>query len=624
MKITRVTRKMAACAILGALAASIVGTAPSIADSAGTQSANVEAVCPAATPGTAECLALRRTDVASPSASPVSPHTAGSGYGPSDLQTAYGLPSGSQGTGLTVAVVDAYNQPNAESDLAAYRSYYGLPPCTTANGCFHKVDQNGGTDYPADDPTGWGAEIDLDIDMVSAICPNCSILLVEATDPNFVNLGPAINTAVSLGAVAVSNSYGGPEWTGETDWDTYYNHPGIAITASTGDCGYHCASSGYDSVEYPAASPRVIAVGGTSLKPDSSARGYTESAWAGAGSGCSEYKSKPSWQTDAGCANRTEADVSAVADPQTGVWVSVNGGWGVYGGTSAAAPIIAAIFALTHTSATTAYPATYLYEGTTHLNDVTSGNNDITWHSCTVTYLCNGVPGYDGPTGLGTPFGTAAFAKPVGATYTPLTPTRLLDTRYGTGLAGAFSSHVARSFQVTGGPVPANATAVTGNLTVTGQTSAGFLYIGPGPANDPTSSTLNFPAGDDRANAVTVALGAGGVLWVTYAAPTLGPTAQVIFDVTGYFTPDASGATYIPLTPTRLLDTRYAISLAGPFSSHVARYFQVTGGTSPVPANATAVTGNLTVTGQTSAGFLYIGPAAANDPTSSTLNFPAG
>jgi hypothetical protein len=214
-----------------------------------------------------------------------------------------------------------------------------------------------------------------------------------------------------------------------------------------------------------------------------------------------------------------------------------------------------------------------------------------------------------------------------GAYYFPLTPTRLLNTVTNTGLTGSFSSHLARTFQVTGGTsgVPANATAVTGNLTVTGQTSLGFLYVGPVAVNDPTSSTLNFPFGDDRANGVTVALGAGGTLSVTYAAPSLGPTAQVLFDVTGYFSPDTSGAMYLPLTPTRILDSRDGTGgLPGAFSSHLARTFQVTGGTSVVPANATAVTGNLTVTSQGYLGFLYIGPVPMNNPTSSSLNFPFG
>jgi hypothetical protein len=125
-----------------------------------------------------------------------------------------------------------------------------------------------------------------------------------------------------------------------------------------------------------------------------------------------------------------------------------------------------------------------------------------------------------------------------GATYVPLNPSRILDTRSGTGLNGPFSSHAARTFGVTGHDgVPSSAIAVTGNLTVTAQTSSGYLFIGPNPTNDPTSSTLNFPVGDDRANGVTVALGAGGTLSVTFVAPAPGPTTHVIFDVTGYFGP---------------------------------------------------------------------------------------
>jgi outer membrane protein assembly factor BamB len=226
---------------------------------------------------------------------------------------------------------------------------------------------------------------------------------------------------------------------------------------------------------------------------------------------------------------------------------------------------------------------------------------------------------------VGTMAGISSASLGTRSTYHPITPTRILDTRNGTGgLSGPFNSHVARTFVVTGGTsgIPANADAVTGNLTVTGQTSPGFLYLGPNAATNPTSSTLNFPIGDDRANSATVALGAGGTLSITYAAPTLGPTAHAIFDVTGYFTPDTSGATYFPLTPARILDTRNGTGLSGAFASHVARTVQVSGGTSVVPLGATAVTGNLTVTGQTSLGYLSVGPLAQNNPTSSTLNFP--
>jgi hypothetical protein len=216
-----------------------------------------------------------------------------------------------------------------------------------------------------------------------------------------------------------------------------------------------------------------------------------------------------------------------------------------------------------------------------------------------------------------------------GATYVPLTPTRLLDTRYGTGGSWApLSSHIARAFAVAGpaggNVVPSGATAVTGNVTVTQQSSPGYLYLGPVATNDPTSSTLNFPQGDTRANGTTVALNADGTLSVTFVGSNAASTAQVIFDVTGYFTSDGSGARYVALTPARILDTRLGTGgLWSPFASHSARVFGVAG-SGGVPTNASAVTGNVTVTMQSSLGFLYVGPVATNNPTSSTLNFPPG
>jgi N-acetylneuraminic acid mutarotase len=234
--------------------------------------------------------------------------------------------------------------------------------------------------------------------MVSAICPSCKILLVEADDNFPNNLGTAVNQAVAQGAKYVSNSYGGAEGSdeGQSD-DAYYHHPGVAITASTGDDGF--------GVEYPAASPYVTAVGGTSLAKDTSTgRGWTEAAWSGAGSGCSALEAKPSFQTDSGCANRAVADVSAVADPSTGVAVYF-GGWTVAGGTSVAAPIIASVYALAGTPVAGSEPVSYPYGHTSALNDVTSGSNG----SCSPAYLCTGGAGYDGPTGLGTPDGLDAF-----------------------------------------------------------------------------------------------------------------------------------------------------------------------------------------------------------------------
>ncbi|MGW5249497.1 S53 family peptidase, partial [Streptomyces sp. NPDC004129] len=245
----------------------------------------------------------------------MSPFTTGSpttvGYVPSDLRSAYNLGSTS-GSGRTVAIVDAMNDPNAESDLATYRSAYGLPSCTTANGCFRKVNQNGQASPLPSADYGWAEEISLDLDMVSATCPGCHILLVEANSANTPDLMTAEDTAATTpGVVSVSNSWGGSEDNTITAADSHFNHSGVAITASSGDSGY--------GASWPASSPYVTAVGGTSLSKASNSRGWTETAWSGAGSGCSAYEAKPSWQHDSGCAKRTVADVSAVADPNTGV-----------------------------------------------------------------------------------------------------------------------------------------------------------------------------------------------------------------------------------------------------------------------------------------------------------------
>ncbi|MGI5508091.1 carboxypeptidase regulatory-like domain-containing protein [Streptomyces sp. CA-106131] len=350
----------------------------------------------------ARCFAQRRTDVVSRKG--FQALAAVSGYGPADLASAYGLPANG-GAGQTVAVVDAQDDPNAEADLAIYRSQYGLPPCTTANGCFRKVDEHGGTNYPIAD-SGWAGEISLDLDMVSAVAPRAHVVLVEADFATMSDLGTAVNEAVSLGAKYVSNSYGGSESSSDTTYDTsYFNHPGVAITVSAGDSGY--------GAQYPAASQYVTSVGGTSLTRASNSRGWSESVWntsssEGTGSGCSAYDPKPSWQNDTGCTNRTIADVSAVADPATGVAVYDSyqiGGWNVFGGTSASSPIIAGVYADAGTPVANTNPAKYPYADTAHLNDVTAGSNG----ACTPVYLCTAGPGYDGPTGLGTPNGLAAF-----------------------------------------------------------------------------------------------------------------------------------------------------------------------------------------------------------------------
>ncbi|MEY9846417.1 subtilase family serine protease [Streptacidiphilus sp. BW17] len=355
-------------------------------------------------PGQAFCNALRVTDaVEHVNATGVTPGATPSGFGPADLLSAYALPANG-GAGQTVAIVDAYNDPKAGADMAVYRKQYGLPACTKATGCFKQVSQTGTTTLPANN-AGWSGEISLDLDMVSAIAPNAHIILVEAKTASMVNLGTAVNEAAKLGATEISNSYGGSESSADTTDDTtYFNHPGIAITASSGDSGY--------GVEYPAASRYVTAVGGTSLSKASGTRGWKESVWStssteGAGSGCSAYDAKPTWQTDSGCSKRTVADVSAVADPATGVAVYETygaSGWNVYGGTSVASPLIAAVYADAGAH-TAAVPASIAYANASSLNDVTTGSTA----TCSPSYLCTAGPGYDGPTGLGTPNGLTAF-----------------------------------------------------------------------------------------------------------------------------------------------------------------------------------------------------------------------
>jgi subtilase family serine protease len=361
--------------------------------------------------GFAHCDAVIRTDLVSTAkagsagsaskAGAAAPNATVAGFGPADLAAAYKLPT-SAGAGQTVAIVDAMDDPNAESDLATYRANFGIPACTSANGCFKKVNQRGQTTNLPRSDAGWAAEISLDLDMVSAVCPRCNILLVEASSASFANLGTAVNRAVTMGAKFVSNSYGGSESSAS---NSAYNHPGVVVTASSGDSGF--------GVEQPASFNSVTAVGGTSLRRDSSARGFSETVWNGAGSGCSAVVTKPAFQSvvpNSVCSRRTVADVSAVADPNTGVAVFDSfrePGWLVFGGTSVSAPIIASVYALAGTPAAGSTPAAFPYSHTSSLFDVTSGSNG----SCSGSLLCTGKVGYDGPTGLGTPNGTGAFTQ---------------------------------------------------------------------------------------------------------------------------------------------------------------------------------------------------------------------
>ena len=375
-----------------------------------TPASTTQRACAApAKPGFAQCMSLIRTDVAPRARAQAVPDGLPSsfGYGPASLQSAYDLPSSWAGAGQTVAVVDAFDDPDAAGDLAYYRTVWGLPQCngTTGAGCVAKVNQNGAASPlpAAAGSTGWASETSLDLDMVSAACPNCRILLVETNSSSIPDLGSGVNTAVALGAKYVSNSYGGPEYSSELKDDaSYYNHPGVVITVSAGDDGY--------GVSFPAASPHVTAVGGTSLtQAPATSRGWQESIWSGTGSGCSAYEPKPAWQDDIGCAGRTDNDVSAIADPNTPVSVFDSydeGGWILAGGTSAATPFIAATYALAGTPDAGSYPSSYPYAHTVSLNDVTLGNNSS---RCAPAYFCQAAVGYDAPSGWGTPHSTGAF-----------------------------------------------------------------------------------------------------------------------------------------------------------------------------------------------------------------------
>lgn len=367
------------------------------------------AVCARGNPrGTARCFAHVVTDARGvPINGKMNPSltSAPSGYGPADLQSAYKTPS--TGGSATIAIVDSGGYTNAEADLAVYRKQFGLPDCTTLNGCFKKLNQNGVQgSYPRDD-NGWAQESALDLDMASAMCPGCKLILVEANSATLSNLAAAVRTAAATGALVISNSYGGSE-SGTSTYASAYNQPGKAVTVSTGDSGY--------GVQFPASAPTVIAVGGTHLVRASNTRGWTETAWSSGGSGCSTVYAKPklsgastSFETDALCTKRMEADISAVGDPNTGVAVygpnHSRSQWMVFGGTSVSAPLIGGIYGIVNSGPGDAHKIWANLGNASTINDVTSGTNG----SCSGTYYCTAGSGYDGPTGVGTPNGTGAF-----------------------------------------------------------------------------------------------------------------------------------------------------------------------------------------------------------------------
>jgi hypothetical protein len=334
--------------------------------------------------GQAQCDVLVHTGGASPNVP--------AGLGPPDLESAYKLPSSSMGSGQTVAVVDAYDDPNAVSDIAVYDSEYGLPAAK-----FTKYNQTGQTsNYPTPN-SGWAVEESLDVDMMSAGCPNCTIYLVEANSNSWSDLETAVAEAKKLGATVISNSYSG---SGATQSD--YNIPGATVLASAGDSGY--------GIGDPADFPSVVAVGGTNLTKGTNSRGWNETAWSGTGSGCaSSADAKPKWEKakwTPGCSNRVANDVSAVAVGVVVYDTYEEGGFFEVDGTSISSPLVGSIFGLAGNSSSQTGGETF-WKKKHHkdLYDITSGSNG----SCSPSYLCTAGPGYDGPTGWGTPDGIGAF-----------------------------------------------------------------------------------------------------------------------------------------------------------------------------------------------------------------------
>jgi hypothetical protein len=455
------TRALARAASVG-MAALVIASAVGIGAGASVASASrvhasgsryrVERLCGRPRPRAASCAAMRllasltpaqlharAVEQAEAEAAGVFPAASDAGplagyLTPQQLRAAYALPSETTSAPTqTIAVIDAYDDPAAEADLGVYDEQFGLPACTSTNGCFSKLNEQGQVSPLPPENGEWAGEISIDVQMAHAVCPGCHVLLVEAESDELEALGAAVDAAAAAGATEISNSYVGPEEPAIASFYTglaasFYDHPGIVVTVSSGDCGYlneACAGEPA-TANFPADSPDVVAVAGTSLVEKKQA--WSATVWDEAGSGCSQIFSAPSWQSAApgfsatGCgAERSVADVAAVANPKTGVdiydSVPENNdeptGWTVFGGTSVSSPIVAAEFALAGGAGGAAYPAANLYvhlgDGA-DLYDVVTGANG----SCGGASSCQAVAGFDGPTGVGSPLGLVAFTNMAG------------------------------------------------------------------------------------------------------------------------------------------------------------------------------------------------------------------
>lgn len=384
--------------------------------------------CPLPTyPGEAECQAIYMTaGIAAPAATARPGVAASAPYTPNDLRSAYDIARAARtkGRGTTVAIVDAFRDPKAGSDLAVYRQHFGLPACTRGNGCLKIVNQNGNARRLPRADANWAGEESLDLDMISAVCPHCHILLVESSNSGTRSMGTAERTAARR-ARFVSNSWNSANFRGEQHFNGDFNHRGHVIDFAAGDWGFGFRDHSYPyGTAYPTDLPFVTAVGGTKLVNTASrGRNWTETVWGNrtdtpahdaTNSGCTGF-ARPSWQKAVTrklrhCRNRVENDVSANADPATGVAVYDSyqqSGWLQFGGTSEATPIITAMWALAGRPGAHAYPVSYLYKHVRDFYDVRLGANG----TCGIKWLCHAERGFDGPTGLGTPHGIGGLRK---------------------------------------------------------------------------------------------------------------------------------------------------------------------------------------------------------------------
>jgi hypothetical protein len=566
--------------LLGALGASLLASFPASAHLAlSPTDYKASAICAQPAPGYSGCLSLRliADEPSSVPGAETTPQTTEftepipNGLAPADLLSAYGASAATPPSPQTIALVDAYDDATIAGDLEVFSKQFGLPPCNEANGCFRKVNQNGKAGpLPAssgEKERGWAQEIATDVEVAHGVCQSCKILLVEAKSNNNSDLYAAEQTAAALGATEISNSYGGQE--GSTD-SAAFNHPGIVITASSGDDGYLDWFSEEPAAypNYPASSPHVIGVGGTRLTLSATKTWESETVWndgganslgflegAGAsGGGCSGHFLADSWQQSTanwsavGCGSaRAVTDISADGDPYSGVAVydstetpSGEKGWAVIGGTSVASPIIASLFALAGGAQGVAYPAQLLYENLQQnpasLHDVTVGSNgeclkkfhkstgasgctseEDAQNSCPGRLICLAAPGYDGPSGVGTPNALAAFRPPVPggsggqAAVTPApapTPAPAEEAPpTGTSSPGASS----------GGGVAAVSTPIVSSLSLT-RAALAALHKRPRLTKLGFAFTLNVPA-RVRVTVARYVRVRGRMQWRTISAP---------------------------------------------------------------------------------------------------------